>query len=131
MSTLSELRGLEFDWFAVDESGQVALFATAGCGPIPRQILAVAEQHGEISDQIAVEGWGSNAVWRSYAKVGLFAYDWDDQAQGYARVAVPDQSLDAVLSAGTTRLSLPRFPGSFCDRVQFKESDFSEFTDFD
>jgi hypothetical protein len=36
-----------------------------------------------------------------------------------------------LLSAAITRISLPRFPGSFCNRAQLEESDFSQITGFD
>lgn len=34
-----DLIGLDLDWFALDEKGQIAHFATAGRGPVPKYML--------------------------------------------------------------------------------------------
>ena len=73
-----DFAGTEFDWFAVDQDGNFALFATAGKGPVPDQVLHSPEPHDELAKSIAVVGWGSSEVWSSYARVGLFVYDWSD-----------------------------------------------------
>ena len=63
---------MDFDWFAVDETGQVAVFATAGSGPVPAEVSAKPSPHDAFGDQIEMTGWGTIAVWDSYAKLGLF-----------------------------------------------------------
>jgi hypothetical protein len=105
--------GEEFDWFAADESGQVAIFATGGGGPVPAQVLTDAAFHDAVGDQIDVSGWGTDAVWSSYARAGLFAYDWDERRNCYSRVAVPAQPVGDGLSALLAAVVLPRLALSF------------------
>jgi hypothetical protein len=97
----------DFDWFGVDDAGQIAVFATAGCGPVPAQVRAEAELHDAVGDQITLIGWGTSAVWDSYARLGLFAYDWDDQRHCYSRVAPPTQPVSEGLSVRLTARALP------------------------
>ncbi len=113
MESFPDRQGTEFDWFAVDKSGEVAVFASAGVGPVPSQGRAAAEDHDAIGEQIVVTGWGTKTVWESYARVGLFAYDWDDQRHCYSRVAQPDQPVNEGLSVRLAAIALPRLPLSF------------------
>ena len=113
MESFPDRQGTDFDWFGVDDAGQIAVFATAGCGPVPAQVRAEAELHDAVGDQIALAGWGTSAVWDSYAKVGLFAYDWDDQRHCYLRVAQPTQPVSEGLSVRLTARALPHFSLSF------------------
>lgn len=99
MVLFRERAGEEFDWFAFDEAGQVAVFATAGSGPVHAQVPLQASIHDALGDRIEVSGWGTNAVWGSYARVGLYVYDWDGQQNCYRRVAEPFRSQKLQLIA--------------------------------
>jgi len=116
-------RGMEFDWFGVDDVGEVAVFATAGFGLVPAQVRAEAEHHDAIGDQITLTGWGTSTVWDSYARVGLFAYDWDDQRHCYSRMAQPTQPMSKQLSARLTAEALPRLALSFRARPSITSDD--------
>jgi len=89
MSQVADIAGREFDWFAVDDAGHIAVFATAGSGPVPPLAQCSIQAHNDISDSIEVSGWGTPQVWESYSRVGLFAYDWREATSCYVRVAVP------------------------------------------
>jgi hypothetical protein len=89
MEISCELEGREFDWFAIDQDGHLALFATGGCGPIPEHVRVASELHDAMSDTLSVTGWGTDAVWQSYSRIGLFAYDWSVQQNCYVQVAKP------------------------------------------
>lgn len=115
MEVFSERAGMEFDWFAIDAAGHVAVFATAGCGPVPSQVRADAAKHDLVGDQIEVAGWGTSAVWESYAMAGLFAYDWDDLHQRYSRVACPSHLANERLSSRLAGTALPHLALSFQD----------------
>ncbi|QEI08965.1 hypothetical protein FXN63_26280 [Pigmentiphaga aceris] len=108
-----DIVGMEFDWFAVDKDGNVALFATAGAGPVPEQVFASLAQHDELAEHIPVAGWGSSQVWNSFAQAGLFAYDWRDAIKAYVRVAEPTQQLGSSLAERLRASSLPRLAVSF------------------
>ena len=113
MVLFPERAGEEFDWFAFDEAGQVAVFATAGSGPVHAQVPLEASIHDAVGDRIEVSGWGTNAVWDSYARVGLYAYDWDGQQNCYRRVAEPFLAVTEELSAHLGAAALPRLSLSF------------------
>lgn len=113
MEGFPERRGREFDRFALDDAGEVAVFATAGLGPVPAQVHAASAAHDAMGDRIAVTGWGTPAVWDSYARVGLFAYDWNDESRCYSRVGQPGRLIDEDLSAPLAAMALPRLSLSF------------------
>lgn len=115
MDGFPERQGTEFDWFALDEAGEVAVFATAGFGPVPTQVRTASEDHDAIGDRITVTGWGTPDVWDSYARVGLFAYDWDDSLHCYSRVRQPSQPISEGLSVPLAAMALPRLALSFRD----------------
>ncbi|KRD32075.1 hypothetical protein ASE35_14075 [Lysobacter sp. Root916] len=102
MTTSREIECREFDWFAFDRDGSFALFATGGCGVVPDSVRASVGSHDAISEAVEVTGWGSSAVWQSYARVGLYAYDWSDAEGRYVRVAEPTAPLSPALA---TRLA--------------------------
>ena len=108
-----DIVGMEFDWFAVDQDGNFALFATAGAGPVPDQVFDRLDQHGELAKDIAIVGWGTSKVWDSFAQVGLFVYDWHDALKAYVRVAEPTQQLRLPFAARLRSSNLPRLAVSF------------------
>jgi hypothetical protein len=99
METSCELEGREFDWFATDQQGCLALFATGGCGPIPEHVRNAIEAHDAISRALKVTGWGTDTIWQSYSRAGLFAYDWSAQQSCYVQVAKPSAPLSPELQA--------------------------------
>ena len=72
-----EMEGIDFDWFAIDQSGNWAVFTTAGEGFIPDIVLKHADLHSSISEKISRPNWGSSNIWHDYEVTGLFAFDWD------------------------------------------------------
>jgi hypothetical protein len=94
-----EIEGREFDWFASDKDGRLALFATNGNGSVPESVLASVKAHDELGSSLAVVGWGTPAVWQSYARSGLYAFDWSEEQGSYVRVAVPTTQPSIELQA--------------------------------
>lgn len=123
MEDFPERQGTEFDWFALDDAGEVAVFATAGFGPVPAQVRTASEVHDAMGDRIAVTGWGTPTVWDSYASVGLFAYDWDDESRCYSRVGQPSRPINKDLSAPLAEMALPRLSLSFRNSPRIAPSD--------
>ena len=114
MEEFRDIRGIEFDWFAIDRDGRVALFATAGNGPVPTSVLAASEAHDKIGEAISVSGLGTLAVWKSYAQAGLYAYDWSDLKGSYVRVAEPSPGAKFEQAHAVTAIpGLPRLALSF------------------
>ncbi|ROM80242.1 hypothetical protein BK654_04940 [Pseudomonas brassicacearum] len=83
MVTNLDLQDFDVGWIATDAIGQIALFTTAGPGPIPDSALPSVESSEELvlslperSDVDLVMPSANAFV--AFAKRGLFAYDWSD-----------------------------------------------------
>lgn len=106
--------GEEFDWYALDTRGCLAVFTTGGLGPIPRSIwphrneliqLAKAIANlPEVTDFDRVFASSGNCMeWFGYACKGLYAFDYYDVHRGTARlhqyelIARPRRSVQASI----------------------------------
>jgi hypothetical protein len=93
----------EFDWLASDEDGLVAYLSTAGFGPLPKEVIEVAEQlEGLLSrviemtprgEGIPVSGVLNPRDWMDAAARGFYAYDWSSINKRYELVAMPSSPL--------------------------------------
>lgn len=114
MNASTDIEGREFDWFSIDQDGRYAVFATAGYGIVPETVRANASACDAIGEFIPITGWGSDAVWQSYARVGLYAYDWSEMQGCYVRVALPEVALSPQLAAELAAYKeMHIFDGSF------------------
>lgn len=120
MPPISDVQGREFDWFARDSSGALALFATAGCGAVPDCVLETSRFHDQANDLVPVSGWGSPQTWASYAAAGLFAYDWHAPTKRYRRVAIPDGPAPPLLIAALAAIELPILAGHFSQALELR-----------
>jgi hypothetical protein len=85
MVTSLVLQDVDVGWIATDAIGQVALFTTAGPGPIPDSALPSVENSEElvlslpeVSDVDLVTSMSGANAFVAFAKRGFFAYDWSD-----------------------------------------------------
>jgi hypothetical protein len=95
MSVPAYPQGLDLVWLAVDESGTVGAFITAGEGPIPKSALAQALEEPGLEPQILELPFKCEAVLRvqvpiatsfiELASRGLFVYDWQDAHRTMAK----------------------------------------------
>lgn len=119
----------EFDWFARDSQGRLGLFSTAGDGPIPAALRESAIAHDIVGELIEIGGWGSQDVWQSYSRVGLYAFDWSDCDGCYLRVAEPAATVPPALQAAIVGIpSLPELNLSF-EETQAINRDWRDFSD--
>jgi hypothetical protein len=119
---LADLRGIEFDWFAVDSDGNVALFATAGEGFFPENVAEHHAMHSYVSESLPAPRSGTAEVWLDYASVGLYVFDWALPGGPYQRRASPTCELHSAIRKQVFALpQLPRFNGSFSSaaKVEF------------
>ena len=86
--------GKEFDWFAADSDGFIALMSSAGYGPIPDQVFErFDEQHGideflsSLIGQSVRDDWDRMIL--SLSASGIFVYDWKHWDGPYLRLGVP------------------------------------------
>ena len=113
-NVILELNGLEFDWFAIDREGNLALFATAGEGFVPHSVAEHYLFHLELSDSLAVPHHGTPDIWTDYAAVGLFVFDWRLPGGPYEKRASPLLPPDPALTERITTLhGIPCYSGSF------------------
>lgn len=95
----------EFDWFATDAQGAIALFATAGHGFVPPAVVEFHVMHETVAGGIEYPSWGTGAIWDDAAQLGLFVFDWADPSGPYQRVATPTQAPDPALRAMIQRIT--------------------------
>jgi hypothetical protein len=100
-----EVEGREFDWFAVDGSGHIGHFATAGCGPVPAAVRARLAELRDMDERVLNLPTIGDATghlpgqiedWLEMAKRGLFAYDWKHWSGPYRRAATPSRPITVV-----------------------------------
>jgi hypothetical protein len=118
-----ELDGREFDWFAIDRDGRLALFSTAGEGVVPPAVHARYSEHDSVSETIAAPRTGTADVWQDYADAGLYVFDWDHRAS-YRKLANPTRDMTVALQSGILALaSLVRMRCSFVEIVELRARD--------
>lgn len=114
-----EMGGVDFDWFAIDKSGNWAVFATAGEGRIPECVLKAVDLHFSISEKIELSNWGSSNIWSDYAAMGLFVFDWDVKTEVYLKKAAPNKSINFLPNIKDTA-EFPNFEVEFNDVMEVK-----------
>ena len=96
-------RDIDLPWVAVDAAGRLAVFTTAGEGPVPASALQASAAVEAVVAELSVVGGSKLLVdyprpddFVSFAERGLYAYDWCDAhrtaaaSKGcYELVAVP------------------------------------------
>lgn len=96
--------GTEFDWLAVDEAGEVAVFSSAGYGPVPLAVMAIAGMLNDEYEKLRClpvvspcaehpEGPGNYADWIRFAEGGLYGFDWRLWDGPYVRLTAPGEPL--------------------------------------
>ena len=51
--------GFEFDWFAQDAEGNLALLSTGGSGPVPSNVQVHYQGYDRAASSIELPHWGS------------------------------------------------------------------------
>jgi hypothetical protein len=84
-SPRKNLHGIDCAWLAADSTGQVAIFTTAGEGPVPEAALSAIETLEanvhllpEVSAFELLVSIKRPEDFVAFASRGLFAYDWSD-----------------------------------------------------
>lgn len=137
--TRSDFVGLEWDWFAADALGYVAIFSSAGWGPVPDVIFATMDAQKEIAERLSTLCGVANISDLVFtdpnllATRGIFAYDWHETFGPYRRIVFPLRPIaPEVLRSLPEPASLMQLPHlSFGRAAMIQESDIPSFTDVD
>ena len=106
--------GYEFDWFAQDAEGNLALFSTGGFAPVPRDVQVHYQAHDRAASSIELPHGGSATVWKDYARQGLYVFDWVANTGLYQQLEQPEGVMpDAVQQLLLQITDLPQFTGVF------------------
>lgn len=120
-SMYSNLEGREFDWFALDSEGNIAMFATAGEGFIPESVVEHYAQHDSVSESIFARNTGTAKVWSDYAACGLYVFDWNLYRSSYLRQASPTRAMSKELKSRIQAITkLQHFSGLFSTQHVFE-----------
>ena len=109
---------VEFDWLACDADGFVAVFSSAGFGPVPEELVAMVEAVDAALDRIKAlpvraESAPADPDERRPAAYGLFAFDWTHARDRYEIEASPERPLrideiqDEEIRAMVSRVRVP------------------------
>lgn len=95
--------GVEFEWLAVDASGQLAVF-TGAYGPVPANLvvrelevdsamrnLMDLQVRGPARDVVTLPG--SMSSWLAWSARGFHTYAWHQRSGPYVRVCTPSMPL--------------------------------------
>lgn len=110
--------GLEFDWLAVDSFGRLAVFSTAGFGPVSSVALATAEkQEAAIKILLTEHTYTENTDYLTSKTIfPFYIYDWKLHGGPYVLKKKPVDTTPATLD------SLPKSSHSLVTHMQL---DFS------
>ena len=127
MKKRSDFYGVEFEWFATDPEGFVAVMCSAGYGSIPDLVFQQLEKQRCIEEQVTkLNGYSINAEWKSallaFSAAGIFVYEWKHWKGPYQRLGVPQfpQRLDELGFLAELKDAFITIPKSFrkCGELQ-------------
>jgi hypothetical protein len=114
MEVSRDFEGLDFEWFAIDREGRLALFVTAGEGFVPQSVASASDAISALSGTIETPHISTRQVWTDYGAVGLFVYDWVIPNGPYGLVQAPSEPIAAGLQQAILALPVvPKFDVQF------------------
>jgi hypothetical protein len=134
--TRSDFIGSEFEWYAVDQDGFLAIFFSAGWGPVPDVVFDSFAAQKLIEtwiglSQISYPDANFQATSRRLFELGVFAYDWLDSFGPYRRFVNPEKPVALTdLHFSHQSIAFIHLPNvRFKDRIELIGSDIPSFTD--
>jgi hypothetical protein len=135
--TRSDLIGSEFDWYAIDRDGFIAVFCSAGWGPVPEVVFDHLEGQKSIGSEIKISNVPVpdiefKATSSLLSEKGIFGYNWLNTFGPYRSFSQPTQpktffELRLGKEAESALVKLPGVQFSGCLELQGKE--LPAFTD--
>jgi hypothetical protein len=119
--------GTEFDWFAVDADGFVALMSSAGFGPIPDCVFERFDEQRRIEEFFThLAGHPTMGDWdrmlESLSVSGVFVYDWKHWDGPYLRLGIPQlpQRIEGLGFPSELRDAFAAVPERFSIRTELR-----------
>jgi hypothetical protein len=108
-----EVHGIEWDWFACDQVGQVALISSGGSGQVPRVLLAREAEIRALQDFLRLRNDADS--WRLAAEHGFLGYDVDVRGGPFRRLTRPARArnLEDVLEPHRSLIARAKIRGLF------------------
>ena len=125
MKNTDDILGIDFEWYAVDAIGQMAMFTSAGSEYFPNVFfdnVGLRNNCWEIlsplpamtSFRICNSDNGIINDWIKAAKAGFYAYDYDICGDsGHMLICSPDNPIN--VKSINVELSIPKYDGKFGD----------------
>lgn len=98
-----DVKGMEFEWFSVDEHGFIAVFSTAGFGKVPDFVFQENSDHILLESyftrthfgrsEVMIQKNSENKYLRTLAARGLYAYEWSQRKGPYELIFRPSNPL--------------------------------------
>jgi hypothetical protein len=82
-----EVEGIEWDWFASDLAGHVALVSSGGSGQVPPTMIEHERLIHEFKNLAGIQC--DERSWKVAADFGLYGYDVDVNGGPYVRLGTP------------------------------------------
>lgn len=114
-----EIEGREFDWFALDKDGRIAVFCTSGKGTIPESVKLNYSEHDDISDNLETPHFGSTKVFEDLARYGLSVFDWKRNDGPYLLKSSPKAEIAEELKSRILAIkNIPVFAFGFKTAIE-------------
>ena len=130
----SELPGMEFDWLATDEAGQLAQMLSSGVGRVPEAVLSSEENlfalhlyldELPLSEPLSIPEGSFQALLAQPQRRGLYVYDAQQEPHDesertaiYSLLASPARPLGLDTLPEDLRAAVARIEGRFAERPQ-------------
>ena len=118
--------GGDCEWYAVDSSGQIGFFTSAGEGDLPELYWPIPTMLGELAETVAQmpeicghefvaeRRSGDYRSWTDAADKGMYGYDYDlYEKRGYMLMTIPGRPLRIGDAVAAWACVLPRYEGVF------------------
>ena len=141
---INRLYEIEYDWFGVDNLGQIAIFSSIGKGYIPTKAPSSYDKYIGLDDLmyylpditgavVVMKEKRDNSYWEKQSTKGLFAYDYFDflrkqKLEQYDLVSIPVTPLrfDSIPDIDSYIEIIPRFNLIFQNDISFRDLEQAE-----
>lgn len=122
---MDEILGREFDWYALDDEGSIAMFAAGGSDKVPDVVAQSYREYDQISESIAEPRIGTSDVWLDHAELGFYVFETHMTGDSYTKVAEPAGRMNTELVQRILSLpNLPKYKIRFSKISSFDHDDF-------